>query len=258
MPAVRSTLKGLEEIANEVLVKLPKLADQLGDTLMEAKKSLRALSDAVVWVRGDDSGLKKVLVSFDDAARTLQKAVRDAEIAQMTSSVRGAAGSVNDAARGLGGQSGQLEETLRALRETLEAVRALAARLERDPSAIVRGRHCRDTPTEGTWHRAGRSPGLPGAGPRRAPGPLRRRPYRRARSARRQAPRAHRRRRPRRRIAGGPRALPRTGRDPRAGCPRRASPRRPRAYWTRITRKSFTLVRVGPVTTRSPSGAKNP
>jgi len=140
MPAVRSTLKGLEEIANEVLVKLPKIADQLGDTLMEAKKSLRALSDAVVWVRGDDSGLKKVLVSFDDAARTLQKAVRDAEIAQMTSSVRGAAGSVNDAARGLGGQSGQLEETLRALRETLEAVRALAARLERDPSAIVRGR----------------------------------------------------------------------------------------------------------------------
>ena len=140
MPAVRSTLKGLEEIANEVLVKLPKIADQLGDTLMEAKKSLRALSDAVTWMRGDDSGLKKVLVSFDDAARTLQKAVRDAEIAQMTSSVRGAAGSVNDAARGLGGQSGQLEETLRALRETLEAVRALAARLERDPSAIVRGR----------------------------------------------------------------------------------------------------------------------
>jgi ABC-type transporter Mla subunit MlaD len=140
MPAVRSTLKGLEEIANEVLVKLPKIADQLGDTLMEAKKSLRALSDAVVWVRGDESGLKKMLVSFDDAARTLQKAVREAEIAQMTSSVRGAAGSVNDVARGLGGQSGQLEETLRALRETLEAVRALAARLERDPSAIVRGR----------------------------------------------------------------------------------------------------------------------
>ena len=139
-PAVRSTLKGIEEIANEVLVKLPKLSDQLGDTLMEAKKSLRALSEAVVWVRGDESGLKKVLVSFDEAARTLERAVREAEIAQMTSSVRVAAGSVNDAAGRLGGQSGQLEETLRALRETLEAVRSLAARLERDPSAIVRGR----------------------------------------------------------------------------------------------------------------------
>ena len=140
MPAVRSTLKGLEEIANEVLVKLPKIADQLGDTLAEAKKSLRTLSDAVTWVRGDESGLKKVLVSFDEAARTLQKAIREAEIAQMTSSVRVAAGGVNDAAGRLGGQSGQLEETLRGLRETLEAVRALAARLERDPSSIVRGR----------------------------------------------------------------------------------------------------------------------
>jgi hypothetical protein len=108
VPSVRSTLKGIEEIANEVLVKLPKITDQLGDTLMEAKKSLRALSGAVAWMQADDSGLKKVLVSFDEAARSLQKAIREAEIAQMTSSVRVAAGSVNEAAGRLGGQTGQL------------------------------------------------------------------------------------------------------------------------------------------------------
>jgi ABC-type transporter Mla subunit MlaD len=139
IPSVPSTLKSLEEVANEFLDKLPRLTDQLGDTLSEAKKALRTLSDLAGWVR-DESGVKRTVASFDEAARTLQKAVREAEIAQMTSSVRVAAVGVNDAAGRLGGQSGQLEETLRALRETLEAVRALAARLERDPSAIVRGR----------------------------------------------------------------------------------------------------------------------
>jgi paraquat-inducible protein B len=140
VPAVPSTLKSLEEVANEFATKLPKLADQLGDTLAEAKKSLRMLSEVAGWVRGDDSGLKRTVASFDEAARTLKQAIHDAELAQTTTSVRSAASSVDSAAAKLGGQSGQLEETLIALREALEAVRALAARLERDPSALVRGR----------------------------------------------------------------------------------------------------------------------
>ena len=140
VPAVQSTLKGLEEIANEFLVKLPKLSDQVGDTLMEAKKALRTLSDVSGWLRGDESGLTKTVVSFDDAARTLKQAIHDAELAQTTASMRAAAASVDAAAGKLGGQTGELEETLRALREALEAVRALAARVERDPSALVRGR----------------------------------------------------------------------------------------------------------------------
>ena len=139
-PAVPSTLKGLEEIANEIVAKLPKIADQLGDTLMEAKKALRTLSDAVVWLRGDESGLKRAVASVHDVAATLEDAIRKAELSQTTTSVRAAAGSVDAAAVKLGGQSARLEDTLLGLRETLEAVRALAARLERDPSAIVRGR----------------------------------------------------------------------------------------------------------------------
>jgi ABC-type transporter Mla subunit MlaD len=140
VPAVPSTLKSLEEVANEFLGKLPKLTDQLGDTLAEAKKSLRMLTEVGNWVRSDESGLKRTVASFDDAARTLKQAIHDAELAQTTGSVRSAATSVDTAAVKLGGQSGQLEETLVSLREALEAVRALAARLERDPSALVRGR----------------------------------------------------------------------------------------------------------------------
>lgn len=139
VPSVPSTLKSLEEVANELLDKLPKLADSLGDTLLEAKKSLRALSDVATWVQGE-SGLKKLVAGLHETADTLTKAIREAELGQTTGSLRTAAGSVNGAAAQLGGRGGQLEETLIALRETLEAVRALAARLERDPSALVRGR----------------------------------------------------------------------------------------------------------------------
>lgn len=139
-PSVTSTLKGLEEIANEIAGKLPKIADQVGDTLMEAKKALRTLSDAVAWLRSDDSGVKKAVATINDAAATLDQAIRKAELSQTTGSLRTAANSVDTAAVKLGGQSAGLDDTLRALRETLEAVRALAARLERDPSAIVRGR----------------------------------------------------------------------------------------------------------------------
>ncbi len=140
VPSVPSTLKSLEEVANELAAKLPKLADQLNDTLVEAKKSLKMLSDLGTWVRGDDSGLKRTVASIDEAARTLKDAIREAELARTTSSLRTAATSVDSAASSLGGQSDQLQATLVSLREALEAVRSLAARLDRDPSALLRGR----------------------------------------------------------------------------------------------------------------------
>jgi len=46
-PSVQSTLKGLEEVVNEVGAKLPHLTDELGDTLFEAKKSLRSIADGL-------------------------------------------------------------------------------------------------------------------------------------------------------------------------------------------------------------------
>lgn len=139
IPSVPSTLKSLEEVANELFDKLPKLADSLGDTLLEAKKALKRLTEVAVWVKGD-SGLQKLVATIDETAGSLTKAIREAELGQTTGSLRTAAGSVNGAAAQLGGRGGQLEETLITLREALEAVRALAARLERDPSALVRGR----------------------------------------------------------------------------------------------------------------------
>ena len=143
-PAVQSTLKSLEEVANEVLAKLPHLTDELGDTLFEAKKSLRSISDLAKWIKSDDSGVKRVVNALDEAATSIKKAIVEAELKQTTSSVRGAASSVDDAATKLGGEAGSLDETLRGLREALEAIRALAARLDRDPTMLIRGRDVQD------------------------------------------------------------------------------------------------------------------
>ena len=143
-PAVQSTLKSLEEVANEVLAKLPHLTDELGDALFEAKKSLRSISDLAKWIKSDDSGVKRVVNALDEAATSIKKAIVEAELKQTTSSVRGAASSVDDAATKLGGEAGSLDETLRGLREALEAIRALAARLDRDPTMLIRGRDVQD------------------------------------------------------------------------------------------------------------------
>jgi len=143
-PAVQSTLKGLEEVVNEVGAKLPRLTDELGDTLFEAKKSLRSITDLSTWIKSDDSGLKRVVAALDEAATSIKKAIVQAELSQTTSSLRGAASSVNDAAGKLGNEAGQIDETLRGLREALEAIRALAARLDRDPTMLIRGRDVQD------------------------------------------------------------------------------------------------------------------
>jgi len=139
-PSVQSTLKGLEEVVNEVGAKLPRLTDELSDTLFEAKKSLRSITDLSTWIKSDDSGLKRVVAALDEAATSIKKAIVQAELSQTTSSLRGAASSVNDAAGKLGNEAGQIDETLRGLREALEAIRALAARLDRDPTMLIRGR----------------------------------------------------------------------------------------------------------------------
>jgi phospholipid/cholesterol/gamma-HCH transport system substrate-binding protein len=139
-PSVPSTLKSLEELANEFVARLPKLSDQLGDTLFEAKKALKTFADVAVWIKGDDSGIKKLVATLDDAAHSIKVAIREAELADTARSLRSASDTVGGTARSLGDGNGELAETLAALRETLEAVRALAARLERDPSALIRGR----------------------------------------------------------------------------------------------------------------------
>jgi len=143
-PAVQSTLKSLEEVVNEVGAKLPHLTDELGDTLFEAKRALRSVSDLASWVKSDDSGVKRVVNALDEAATAIKKAIVEAELKQTTSSLRGAASSVDDTATKLGSEGGSLDETLRGLREALEAIRALAARLDRDPTMLIRGRDVQD------------------------------------------------------------------------------------------------------------------
>lgn len=144
VPAVPSTLKSFEEIANEFLVRLPTLADDVRDAVVEAKKSLRTLSDLARWAQSDETGLKSTVAAFRTAAQSFEAAVARAELATTTKSVREAAVGVQGAAGKFAVQSDQLEATLVTLREALEAVRALVARLERDPSSLLRGRSVAD------------------------------------------------------------------------------------------------------------------
>jgi phospholipid/cholesterol/gamma-HCH transport system substrate-binding protein len=139
-PSVPSTLKSLEEVANEIFDRLPKLSDEIGDAVVEARKSFHTLSDLAGWVKSDDSGIKRAIASLQKAADGLARDIHEAELAQTTKSVRGAAASVGDTAGRFGDQSEDLAATLASVREALEALRALAARLDRDPSALLRGR----------------------------------------------------------------------------------------------------------------------
>src|SRR5262245_12926514 len=94
IPSVPSTLKSLEEIANDFILRLPKLQEQLGATLVEAENALRSLSEVGIWLKSDESGLKRLVGSLDETAQTLKRAIREAELSATTSSVRAAAGRV--------------------------------------------------------------------------------------------------------------------------------------------------------------------
>jgi ABC-type transporter Mla subunit MlaD len=87
------------------------------------------------------------LASWQSLATELGDSVAAAQVGDTSRSLRDAAAQVGGAAtavRSLGADAGtltiELEQDLASLRETLEALRALAMLLERDPGALLRGR----------------------------------------------------------------------------------------------------------------------
>jgi len=63
-----------------------------------------------------------------------------ADVGGTMKSIRAAADSVAEAAHEATGLGGELRDELLSLREALQSVRALADTIERDPSALLRGR----------------------------------------------------------------------------------------------------------------------
>jgi paraquat-inducible protein B len=140
VPSAPSTLKSVEEALLEVMNRLPALGDQASATLQEAREALGALRRVAHSVESDDGPLRKLLAKLSSAAARIEAEVAAAELGRTTASVRSAADSVGAAAGGVGDAGEDLRASLVALREALESVRAFADALDRDPSALIRGR----------------------------------------------------------------------------------------------------------------------
>jgi len=140
IPSAPSTLKSVEEALLEVMNRLPALGEQATATLAEARSALVALRRVAHSVEAEDGPLRTLLVRLSSAAAKIEHEIGEAELGRTAASIRGAAGSVTGVASGIGETGDDLRASLVALRETLESVRALADSLDRDPSALLRGR----------------------------------------------------------------------------------------------------------------------
>ena len=147
IPPVPSTLKGLEAALNEFVDKLPGYGEKIQRVLEEARDALAQLKLVAAAMQDEKGPVQTLVRRVDSAVGTLEHAVRDAQLNHTTAAIRATAGSVAQASNTLGHTAGQfsglgdqIEASLVGLRETLESVRALTTNLDRDPSAVLRGK----------------------------------------------------------------------------------------------------------------------
>jgi ABC-type transporter Mla subunit MlaD len=165
IPATPSTLKTIELGLTATLDQLPLLtqrstellerwklaADQMDleglsrrfvEVLDDAKRKLEALdakrfSERAFHTLND---AERAVREFRAVVARLDELVQSSRLPETAGAIRAAAESVEGGARELTGVAGEARDLPAALRETLEAVRRLAALLERDPAALLRGR----------------------------------------------------------------------------------------------------------------------
>jgi paraquat-inducible protein B len=139
VPTTPSTLKSVEESVLEILNGLPAVEREVEETLGALQGTLASVDGLVGTLQADDGAFNALLVQLRSTAARVERALRDAELGSTTASLRATSGQVGEAAAGVSDAREELEASLLALRETLEAVRALADSLERDPSTLLRG-----------------------------------------------------------------------------------------------------------------------
>jgi ABC-type transporter Mla subunit MlaD len=155
---VPSTAKGLEDASREVLrelpamamsareliellrsdlqaARIPELARQLAAVLQSAERELENVRrEATVATTTRAIGaVQEAAAELRQLAASVRTEVEHSRLPQTTDRVRGAA----DA---LGGLGGEVRAELVHLRSALAAIERLAAMLERDPAALLRGR----------------------------------------------------------------------------------------------------------------------
>ena len=131
MKSVRETLDHLSEAL--VAVDWRNLYERTAETIGVATSASRELQGLAADLRGPDGVLNKIAADVHGLAAELQQSIAAADVPGLSRSFRRLA----DALTPLGDDTG---ETLVALRRASDSFRQLAELLERDPSALLRGR----------------------------------------------------------------------------------------------------------------------
>jgi ABC-type transporter Mla subunit MlaD len=139
VPSTPSTLKSVEDSALEILNKLPAIEDQATETLVGLRKTLASVDALTATLQSDDGAFHTLLVQLRSTASRLDRTLEEAQLGTTTAALRSTSGQVGEAAEGVSDVREELAASLVALREALEAVRALSDSLDRDPSALLRG-----------------------------------------------------------------------------------------------------------------------
>jgi ABC-type transporter Mla subunit MlaD len=137
----------IPELAGELRAVLTHLDEQLVSlrehgTVAAATAAIASMGETANSLRDERGALASTLHEIQEVASALRKQIDAAGLAETTSSVKSAAGS-------LSGLGSDLRSELPQLRATLLAVERLAAMLERDPESLLRGRGSLQRPLEG-------------------------------------------------------------------------------------------------------------
>ncbi len=139
VPSVPSTLKSLGDTAEEIIGRLPALETRASEALGNLSLTLTSIDRFVTSLQDEHSSFDRLLVQLRSTASGLDATLAQAQLGTTTTALRTAAGNVSSAATGFGDMREDLQASLATLRETLDAVRAVADSLERDPSVLLRG-----------------------------------------------------------------------------------------------------------------------
>jgi paraquat-inducible protein B len=147
VPSTTSSLKSIEEAAVDVTMQLPELTMRASETLLRLANAVEDMESAIKPLVAKDGPIVGVLaqyqktgVEFERAAKLLGDEIKGARIAETTQKLRDASVSVTGFATDAGAAADDARDSMASLQETLDSIRALTDYLERDPSALLRGR----------------------------------------------------------------------------------------------------------------------
>lgn len=130
----QGTLSGLRE-------ETTRLATSMGGALEDGQSLFARLADR-------EGPFEALLTTYRGLGEELERNLRDLDLAKTQESLDRTLASIDRAGDGIGTLSEDLQQDLGRLGRTLESLQSLAEMLERDPSALLRGRDAGRPPHE--------------------------------------------------------------------------------------------------------------